>query len=172
MSGVVKEVCVRTGQQVSSGELLLIIEAETREALDLSYRERLTISSDTDPLDLFFSKKEGEEGEVPDLRAIEHADAIARRAAIEASRDEIRRILMGYDVNPQRGERLVALLDAPLPDDLSAEICSELAEIRHELAIFADIERLFVRAPHASVSGDVGPSKSRTLARLYAKNGH
>jgi len=168
VSGVVKEVCVRTGQQVSSGELLLIIEAEERETLDLSYSERLALSPDSDPLDLFFSEKAGEEGEVPDLRAIEHADAIARRAAIEASRDEIRRILMGYDVNPQRGERLVALLEAPLPKDLPAEICGELAEIRHELAIFADMEQLFVRAPHASVSGEVGPSNHARL-RAYMR---
>jgi hypothetical protein len=165
VSGVVKEVCVRTGQQVSSGELLLIIEAEARDAFDVSYRKRLTLPSDSDPLDLFFSKGEGDEGEVPDLQAIERADATARRAAIEASRDEIRRILMGYDVNPARGKRLVALLEGPIPEGLSAELRSELAEIRHELAIFADIEQLFVRAPHASVSGDDGPSN---YARLRA----
>ena len=168
VSGVVKEVCVRTGQQVSSGDLLLIIEAETRETCDAPHRERLTLSSDSDPLDLFFSKKEGDEEEVPDLKAVEGADATARRAAIEASRDEIRRILMGYDVNPARGERLVALLKCPLPENLSAEFRSELAEIRHELAIFADIEQLFVRAPHASVSGDVGPSNHARL-RAYMR---
>jgi acetyl/propionyl-CoA carboxylase alpha subunit/acetyl-CoA carboxylase carboxyltransferase component len=168
VSGVIKEVCVRTGQQVSSGELLLIIEAETRDAFDVSYRQRLTLPSDTDPLDLFFSKGEGDEGELPDLQALERADATARRAAIEASRDEIRRVLMGYDVNPARGERLVALLEGPIPEDLSAALRGELAEIRHELAIFADIEQLFVRAPHASVSGDVGPSNHARL-RAYMR---
>ncbi|MCH8890172.1 MAG: ATP-grasp domain-containing protein, partial [Myxococcales bacterium] len=168
VSGVVKEVCVRMGQQVSSGELLLIIEAETRGAFDAPHRQRLALPSDSDPLDLFFSKREGGEGEAPDLQAVEAADATARRAAIEASRDEIRRILMGYDVNPARGERLVALLEGALPEDLSAEFCSELAETRHELAIFADIEQLFVRAPHASVSGDVGPSNHARL-RAYMR---
>ena len=168
VSGFVKEVCVRMGQQVSSGELLLIIEAETRSAFDISYRQRLTLPADSDPLDLFFSKGKGDEGEVPDLQALERADATARRAAIEASRGEIRRILMGYDVNPARGKRLVALLEAPIPEGLSAELRSELAEIRHELAIFADIEQLFVRAPHASVSSDVGPSNHARL-RAYMR---
>jgi len=168
VSGLVKEVCVRTGQQVSSGELLLIIEAEEREAFEVSHRERLELSSDPDPLDLFFSRGEGEGEEVPDLHAIARADTIARHAAIEASRDEIRRILMGYDVNPARGERLVALLAGPLPEGLSPELCSQLAEIRHELAIFADIEQLFVRAPHASVTGDVGPSNHARL-RAYMR---
>ncbi len=168
VSGVVKEVCVRTGQQVSSGELLLIIEAEARSTFDVSNRQRLTLLSGSDPLDLFFSKGEGDEGEVPDLQALERADSLARRAAIEASRDEIRRILMGYDVNPERGKRLGALLEAPIPEGLSAELRRELAEIRHELAIFADIELLFVRAPHASVSGDVGPSNHARL-RAYMR---
>ncbi|MBW2715230.1 MAG: ATP-grasp domain-containing protein, partial [Deltaproteobacteria bacterium] len=168
VSGIVKEVCIRMGQQVSSGELLLIIEAEARGAFDVSYRQRLTLPPDSDPLDLFFSKGEGDEDEVPDLQAVERAGAADRRAAIEASRGEIRRILMGYDVNPARGKRLVALLEGPMPEDLSAELCSELAEIRHELAIFADIELLFVRAPQASVSGDVGPSNHARL-RAYMR---
>jgi acetyl/propionyl-CoA carboxylase alpha subunit/acetyl-CoA carboxylase carboxyltransferase component len=174
VSGVVKEVCVRTGQQVSSGELLLIIDAETRGVVDVSYRQRLTLPPDSDPLDLFFSKGSGEEGEVPDLQAVERADTTARRAAIEASRDEIRRILMGYDVNPARGDRLVALLQCPIPEGLSAELRGELAEIRHELAIFADIEQLFVRAPHSLVSDHVGPSnhaRLRTYMRRMATEG-
>ncbi len=168
VSGVVKEVCVRTGQQVSSGELLLIIDAEAKGAFDASSRQRLKLPSASDPLDLFFSKKEGDQGEVPDLLAVERADATDRRAAIQATRDEIRRILMGYDVNPARGERLVALLAGPIPEGLSQELRSELAEIRHELTIFADIEQLFVRAPHASVSGDVGPSNHARL-RAYMR---
>ncbi len=49
-----------------------------------------------------------------EIDSVEHdvliigAGGAGLRAAIEASRDEIRRILMGYDVNPERGKRLVA----------------------------------------------------------------
>ncbi len=168
VSGIVKEVCVRTGQQVSAGELLLMIEADKRESLDSIHHRRLRLPPDSDPLDLFFSDGDGEKNGVPDLRAAERADASARRAAIDAARGEIRRVLMGYDVNPARGERLLALLSAPLPEGLSESFRWELAETRHELTLFADIEQLFVRAPHASVSGDVGPSNHARL-RAYMR---
>ncbi|HXV37177.1 MAG TPA: biotin carboxylase N-terminal domain-containing protein, partial [Myxococcota bacterium] len=168
VSGIVKEICVRTGQQVSSGELLLVIEAEAREGFESALRRRLAFAPEVDSLDLFFEAGGDEEIAVRDLEAVERAEPAARRAAIEAARDEIRRILMGYDVNPKRGARLVALLECPLPDGLSAEFRGELAEIRHELAIFADVEQLFVRAPHASVTGEVGPSNHARL-RAYMR---
>ncbi len=168
ISGVVKEICVRSGQQVSAGELLLIIEAETREAFESPLQKRLMLTPEVDSLDLFFSDEVGGEIVVQNLKVVERADAAARRAAIDAARGEIRRILMGYDVNPARGMRLVALLECPLPEGLSAGFCSELAEIRHELSIFSDVEQLFVRAPHASETGVVGPSNHARL-RAYMR---
>ncbi len=168
VSGTVKEICIRAGQQVGAGELLLVIEAEARDSSLEPQRERLRLPRGSDPLDLFFSTTDQSDGEIADLQAAAAADETDRRAAIDAARGEIRRVLMGYDVNPERGERLVALLETPLPEGLSEAFRSELAEIRHELAIFADIDQLFVRAQHASVSGDVGPSNHARL-RAYMR---
>jgi acetyl-CoA carboxylase carboxyltransferase component len=90
------------------------------------------------------------------------------RDAIGAVRDEIRRVLLGYDANPERCESLLAFLEAPLPETLAGEARLELAEIRRELIAFADVEQLFIRAPRASVSGELGPSNSARL-RMYVR---
>jgi len=112
-------------------------------------------------------------GEV--LLVIEAADdgdpATSPRISIEgepdalAAREEIRRLLLGYDWEPERGERLLALLESPLPVHPPADLLEELAELRHELAVFADVETLFVRTPHTLRSGAREPSN---LARLRA----
>jgi acetyl/propionyl-CoA carboxylase alpha subunit/acetyl-CoA carboxylase carboxyltransferase component len=174
VSGVVKEVLVRAGQQVFAGELMLVIEAEAPGTGEAP-REHLELPPYNDPLDIFFqpagesSEQSGaEDPTIVDLLAAEQADAASRRRAMDAARDEVRRVLMGYDVNPLRGERLVSLLEAPLPEGLSESFRWELAEIRHDLTLFADIEQLFVRAQHASVSGDLGPSNHARL-RAYMR---
>ncbi len=81
------------------------------------------------------------------------------------AREEIRRLLLGYDWEPERGERLLAFLEAPLPDAATPAELAELAELRHELAVFADVETLFIRTPHNLGSGAREPSN---LARLRA----
>jgi acetyl-CoA carboxylase carboxyltransferase component len=85
-----------------------------------------------------------------------------------AVRDEIRRVILGYDANPERCQSLLEFLEAELPATLSRDARLELAEIRQELIAFADIERLFIRAPRASVSGGLGPSNSARL-RMYVR---
>ncbi|HEY5656644.1 MAG TPA: biotin carboxylase N-terminal domain-containing protein, partial [Myxococcota bacterium] len=172
VSGVVKEVFVRSGQQVAAGELLLAIEPAGD---DTGHRqgERLALPVEPDPLDLFFGGVETPGG-APDLSAADAAPAAVRRAAMDAARDEIRRVLMGYDVNPERGEKLAAFLEAPLPQGLSEPFRRELTEIRHELTLFADIEVLFSRAPRPSASGEPGPSNHaqlREFVRRYALGG-
>ena len=122
-------------------------EAEAKAAPDATACE---LPLGPDPLDLFFRGADADGTPVPDLLRRGRAPSPAtRRAAIAAARDEIRRVLMGYDVNPERGEKLAAFLEAPLPDGLSEAFRWELAEIRHELTLFADVEQLFVRAPSA-----------------------
>jgi acetyl/propionyl-CoA carboxylase alpha subunit/acetyl-CoA carboxylase carboxyltransferase component len=172
VSGVVKEVYVRSGQQVAAGELLLAIEP-TGDAAARERGERLELRLEPDPLDLFFADA-GDAGAAPDLRAAEAAPLAERRAAMEAARDEIRRVLMGFDVNPERGEKLAAFLEAPLPEGLSEPFRWELAGIRHELTLFADIEELFSRAPRSSASGEPGASRHtqlREFVRRYALGG-
>ena len=156
ISGRIKQVFANPGQQVAAGELLLAIEPEEGEGAETG--PRLALIDEPDPLDQFFAV----DPENPDLGRAESAPAPARRAAIEAAREEVRRVIMGFDLNLERGEKLGRILEAPLPAGLTESFRWELAEIRHELAIFADIEELFSRAPLPRPSGEAGPS-SRAL---------
>jgi acetyl/propionyl-CoA carboxylase alpha subunit/acetyl-CoA carboxylase carboxyltransferase component len=169
VGGVVKEVCVAHGQQVGAGELLLVIDPAAGDEDPALGGERLAFPTESDPLDLFFTPQAEGATLVPDLRSAEVAPAAARRDAIVAARDEIRRVVMGYDVNAERGEKLAAFLEAPLPDGLSEAFRWELAEIRHELTLFCDVTRPFVRAPRASDSGEPGPSNHAQL-RSYVRH--
>ena len=63
----------------------------------------------------------------PDLLAAGRAAAKDRRSAIEAVREEVRRVLLGYDADRERSERLSEFLEAPLPDRLSEAFRRELA---------------------------------------------
>jgi hypothetical protein len=104
----------------------------------------------------------------------EAAPEAERLAAMESAREEIRRVLMGYDVDTERGEKLAAFLEATLPGDLSESFRWELAAVRHELRLFADIERLFSRAPLPRPTGEAGPSSRAILldaVRRYREGG-
>lgn len=168
MSGTVSEVVVRAGQQVSAGEVLLVIDPATDEAEVVPAKARVTLPPQRDPLGLLFAV--GEDGDLkePDLEAANGADLHERRAAMDAVRDEIRRVMLGFDTNPDRGAHLVAFLEAPLSESLSETFLYEMAEIRHEITTFVEIEQLFIRAPRASVSGELGPSNDARL-RMYVR---
>ncbi len=166
ISGVVKEVFVHAGQQVSAGELLLAIESDGESAA--ASAPRLALQREADPLDTFFAS------DVPDLLRAEAAPEPERLAAMEAAREEVRRVLMGYDVDTERGEKLAAFLEAPLPEDLPESFRWELAAVRHELVLFADIEQLFSRAPLPRPTGEAGPSSRAILldaVRRYREGG-
>ncbi len=168
VSGVVSEVLVRSGQQVAAGEVLLVIDPGTQEGQLVRPRARVSLPCQRDPLALLFRESADDPLAEPDLEAANRADITSRRVAIDAVREEIRRVLLGFDANPSRGESLVAFLEAPLPDDLSESFRWELAEIRHELKTFVDIEQIFIRAPRASVSGELGPSNDARF-RMYVR---
>jgi len=167
VSGTVKEVRVRPGEQVAAGSVLLAIEVES-EGEQSSSSGRLKLPELPDPLAQLFRATRDEPLGEPDLARAASAQSAAREDAISTLREEIRRVLLGYDANPARAERLVALLEAPLPRDLSEEFRLELESIRDEITTFADIERLFIRAPRASVSGELGPSNNARL-RMYIR---
>merc|ERR1711969_89809 len=169
LGGVVKVVHVQPGQQVAAGELLLSIEPDGEERAIRSGR-RVELPPEEDPLEFFF----GANSETPDLRAADMAPAELRAAAVRTARDEIQRVLMGYDVNPARGERLAAILEAPLPAGLSERFRGEFAEIRHELGLFVDVEELFSRAPQPTPAGEPGASNHaqlRDAVRRIAQEG-
>ncbi len=131
VAGVVTEVRARAGQQVAAGDVLLVIDPDG-DAPAQGSGPRLELPAEDDPLD-------------------------ASSPAL--LREEIRRVLLGYDVDPERGERLIALLAEPVP---------ALAAIRDELVLYADVEQLFIAAPRASVSGDTGPSNAARL-RMFVR---
>jgi len=169
VAGTVSEVSVRKGQKVAAGDLLLMIEPAADQTEVGNAGERLTFPLQRDPLALLFQSANGDgELAVPDPAAAVAADVRDRRRALETVRDEIRRVLLGYDANEARGESLIAFLEAPLPDELPADLLHALAQLRRELPLFVDIERLFIRAPRASVSGELGPSNNARL-RIYLR---
>jgi acetyl/propionyl-CoA carboxylase alpha subunit/acetyl-CoA carboxylase carboxyltransferase component len=168
VSGVVTEVRARRGQQVAAGEVLLVIDPAGVERDAARSSARLVLFDMEDPLEPLFTRgPDGGLGE-PDLRVADAAPAAARQAALEAAREEVRRVLLGYDASGERTERLAAFLNAPLPEGLSEAFRRELAAVRGEIAVFAEVEQLFIRAPRASVGGEVGPSNSARL-RIYVR---
>lgn len=172
VGGTIKEILVQKGQQVAAGDVILVIEEAGEEEGAASTNSRLSLPDQVDPLALLFRPEETEEGTkplgTPDLLSADKADLRLRRAAMDAIRDEVRRVLLGYDANPDRAESLTAFLEAPIPEGISESFLRELAEIRHEIAVFADVEVLYIRAPSASISGESGPSNAARL-RMFLR---
>ncbi len=172
VGGTIKEILVAKGQQVAAGDVILVIEESAESGDADASKNRLSLPAQVDPLALLFQPEETEDGlrllGTPDLLAADKADLRSRRAAMDAIRDEVRRVLLGYDANPDRGESLTAFLEAPLPEGISESFLRELAEIRHEIAAFADVELLSIRAPSASISGGSGPSNNARL-RMFLR---
>ncbi len=168
IAGTVTEVLVRKGEQVAAGDVLLVIDASEEDAAAATTRRRLRLDERPDPLAPLFVARDAERLGTPDLAAADRAGAAMRRSAMAAVRDETRRVLLGYDVNPQRADRLAEFLEASLPSELSEGFCRELVEIREEIVLLADISVLFVRSPAASVSGELGPSNNARL-RMYVR---
>ncbi|MBY0399877.1 ATP-grasp domain-containing protein, partial [Myxococcota bacterium] len=168
VGGTVKEILVHKGQQVAAGDVILVIEEAADDATSTRERVRIGLPSQVDPLALLFRAKGERPLGVADLVTADAAPLSERRVAIDAAREEIRRVLLGYDVNPDRSTSLAAFLEAGIPDSISDGFRRELSEIRHELTTFADVEVLTIRAPSASISGQSGPSNSARL-RMYVR---
>ncbi len=163
VAGVVTEVRVRRGQQVAAGDVLLIIDPAP-EAPTATGGGRLRFPEETDPLAVFFPTA----ANGPDLWAADRADPPLRRHALAVMREEIRRVLLGYDADADRTEQLIRFLEAPLPEGLSEAFRTELVDLRHELAVFADVEQLFLRTPRPSGADRLRPSNNARL-RVYVR---
>ncbi len=168
VSGVVSEVRVRKGEQVGAGDVILVIDPSSDEEESDGATTRILFEERADPLEPLFAEEGDERLGAPDLPAANEAPRAIRRSAIEAVREEVRRVLLGYDANPARADRLASFLEAPIPDGISEEFMGELSEIRHELISFADVAKLFIRSPAASVSGERAPSNSARL-RMFVR---
>ncbi|MGI9589943.1 MAG: biotin carboxylase N-terminal domain-containing protein, partial [Myxococcota bacterium] len=165
VSGVVTEVRARRGQQVAAGQVLLVIDPASDDAQGRAASGRLELVEQPDPLAPLFADGR------PDLEAADAADPLVRRAALDAVREEVRRVLLGYDSNGARAELLASFLEEPLPKELSEAFLWELAGIRADLSVFADVDQLFIRAPGASLGGELGPSNSARL-RMFVRRLH
>ena len=168
VSGTIKEITAQKGQQVAAGDVILVIEESAEEDADDKQRARLSLPAQVDPLALLFQPEGEKPLGRPDLESADKAALQDRRAAIDAIREEVRRVLLGYDANADRAESLTAFLEAPLPEHISEAFSRELGEIRHEVTAFADVELLSIRAPSASISGESGPSNSARL-RMFLR---
>jgi acetyl/propionyl-CoA carboxylase alpha subunit/acetyl-CoA carboxylase carboxyltransferase component len=166
VSGVVTEVRVQRGQQVAAGDVLVVVDPAGEPRAAARPAARLGLPELPDPLEPLVGGAQG-----PDLARLDQLDPERRRAALATAREEVRRVFLGYDANPQRAELLRAFLDAPLPEKLSDELLWQLAEIRADLTAFADVGALFVRAPSASPVGEPGPSNSARL-RMFVRRIH
>ncbi|MFQ5698041.1 MAG: carboxyl transferase domain-containing protein [Myxococcota bacterium] len=162
ISGVVREVLVREGERVAAGDVIVVIEpseVDSSLAQDAA-ATRLELIDEGDPLEAIRDPRSGSW----DLAAAAAAPTAARADAVAALRSEVRRILMGYDVNPERADRLIDALNSPLPPKLPEAFRSELAQLARSVTVFADIEVLFSRTPSRR-SGDVlGPSNDARMA--------
>ncbi len=163
VDGTVVELRVRRGHQVAAGDVILVIDPEGAAAAESASSPPLAFPEEVDRLAPLFRAEGDEPLAVPDLERADAAGPDARRAALEAAREEVRRVLLGYDAYLPRAERLAQLLEAPLPDGLSDAFRWELADLRQELLLFADVATLFLRWPQGSVSGAAGPSNHARL---------
>jgi acetyl/propionyl-CoA carboxylase alpha subunit/acetyl-CoA carboxylase carboxyltransferase component len=160
VSGVITEVRVRPGQQVRAGDVLLVIDPATRAGEAEVKSRRARLPEQIDPLALLFSPLDDNPLGKPDLLTADHANRASRKAAIQAVLEEVRRVVLGFDANPSRSESLVALLEAPIPEGVSKGFLEQMSKIRDALATFVDTEVMFIAAPRASLSGDLGPSNA------------
>jgi acetyl/propionyl-CoA carboxylase alpha subunit/acetyl-CoA carboxylase carboxyltransferase component len=164
ISGTVVEVSARRGQQVRAGEVLLVIDPASEDGSEKEAQQaKLRLPDERDPLTVLFVDDDRNPLTVPDLVRASQADPERVDAAVFAVRDEVRRVLLGYDAFGQRVDSLIALLEAPLPRDLGKDFLHKLALVSHELVIFADLERLFTRRQSLSEQGELLPSNNAQL---------
>ena len=168
VSGVVSEVRVRRGQQVKAGEVLVIITPASDVRDQAGEAPRLSLPAAADPLAVLFDADATGARPAMDWGVAERLDAPSRRLAVNALREEVRRVLLGYDTDLARAEWLVAALEAPLPGSLPTDMRHALAELRCEVRLFADIEQLFTTTPFASTLGRPRPSNFARL-QMYVR---
>ncbi|MFP6663623.1 MAG: carboxyl transferase domain-containing protein [Deltaproteobacteria bacterium] len=81
------------------------------------------------------------------------------------SRDEVASMLLGFDMEPARGEELVRWIEPGGSESLPAGE-GELASLREELRLYADTEELFLRTP---APGEEAALSNEALLRRYVR---
>ncbi len=158
VAGLVREILVRAGERVSAGDVILVIEPSFDQDSADPPTAPLGLAPEEDPLEIFFAS----DGQVSPEGATK-LPASQRAAGIAALRSETRRVLMGYDVNPDRAERLVEILESPVAG-VSEAFQAQLAQLAGAVALFSDIETLFDTAPTRVAVDELGPSNDARMA--------
>ena len=166
VSGVIREVLVRAGERVAAGDVICVIEPSAEGGAADAPFPALEIPVEEDPLDALFSQ----DGERPDLASAAQRSSGTRAEAVGSLRQEIRRLLMGYDVNPARAERLVDVLEATL-DEVTPVFRAELGSLGRTLEIFVDVEALFSRTPTRLEGDELGPSNDARMSMYLRRIG-
>ncbi len=165
VAGTVTEVRALKGQQLAAGDVILVIDAQDDDADGADEATNIRLPEQTDPLALLFN---GDMDGRPDLARAALSDAGELRGAMVAATEEARRILLGYDANPERVAKLIEFLEARDSSALPESFLGQLSEIRAQIGVFADIEQLFTRAQSAGMAGTLGASNDAML-RLYVR---
>ncbi len=148
VAGVVSEIRAPRGQAVAAGEVLVVIELQAESERGGTAGGGLALAREADAL-------------APLLAG---GPAAGRHAAVAALVDEVRTVLLGYDAEPGRAQRLTALIESID----AAALRDELAILVRLVVVFADVEQLFLGAPRSAAKGHVDPSNAARL-RAYLR---
>jgi acetyl/propionyl-CoA carboxylase alpha subunit/acetyl-CoA carboxylase carboxyltransferase component len=169
VGGTVTEVRVHKGQQVAAGEVILVIDPASDDETSTSQESQINVPLVPDPLALLFASDGDGLGE-PELARAAQATSSERAAAMAAVGEEIRRIVLGYDVFQPRVEKLIDFLESPVSDELPEAFREELSEVRAHLSVFADIDLLFTRSTRRRLgSGELDQLSNNALLRLFVR---
>ncbi len=169
VGGTVTEVRVVKGQQVAAGDVILVIDPASEEEGGASGAATVELPTVKDPLALLF-EADGDALGAPDLVSAATASEADRADAMAAIGEEIRRIVLGFDVFAPRGEKLISLLEAPIPEGLPSEFREQLAGVGDHLSAFADIDLLFTRSTRRRLgSGELDALSNNALFRIFVR---
>ena len=155
-----------SGQQVAAGDVLVVIEPEAGADAAAADGRRWAIPDERDAVTALLEARASGAG------AAATPEYVA--AAFTALREEIRQILLGYDASAERCQSIVSLLEGSSLAGAQGALAHGLGELRHELAAFADVEEMFLRAPHPGFGEEPGPSSNarlRTYLRRFRTSG-
>lgn len=174
VAGVVTEVRVRKGEQVAAGSVLVVLEPAKDLEGGTAAKARLHLPTEAEAQGVLFAGDSADDSDghaLPDLASAAGAAPAARRAAVRAVHEEMRWMLLGFDVLPERFERMIAFLEAPLPEQLDEGFLDELLELSQVLAVFLDVEQLFAKGRSVGEGGVLGPSNNARM-RTYVRRMH
>jgi len=163
VAGKITEVRIQRGQQVGAGEVMVVIDPASDLSASGRSLKRLVLPAEVEPLAALFEPSGDVQLGTPNLEKAMAAPPAERRLAMAAVGEEVLRLLLGFDVYPARFNAIVAFLEAPLPDGLSDEFLEELSQVREQLTVFSDVERLFTRTQPVSEGGALGPSNNARM---------